>query len=54
MSFQAAKQIAPIIATTALLNKGERGKILIIIEEKENEKDFIIFISFGGGVKWRG
>ena len=31
MSFRAAKQIAPIIATIALLNKGERGKNLIII-----------------------
>ena len=40
MSFRAAKQIAPIIATTALLNKGEREKFNYY-NGGENEKDFI-------------
>ena len=31
MLFRAAKRVVPIIVTTALLNKGERGKNLIII-----------------------
>ena len=53
MSFRAAKRVVPIIATTALLNKGKRGKFNYY-NGGENEKDFIIFISFGGGVKWRG
>ena len=70
MSFRAAKQVAPITATTALLEinlkEREREKKTIIInkavvwsqcaidgsrprlQEKENEKDFFIFISFGG------
>ena len=31
MLFRAAKRVAPIIATTALLNKGKREESLIII-----------------------
>ena len=52
MSFRAAKQIAPITATTALLNKGEREKFNYY-NGGENEKDFIN--EFGVGfVEWNG
>ena len=52
MSFRAAKQIAPIIATIALLNKGEREKFNYY-NGGENEKDFINEFGFGF-VEWNG
>ena len=38
MSFRAAKRVVPIIATTALLNKGKREESLIIIMEEKMRK----------------